>query len=47
MGLVRILREDGYTFLRGCEPRSALLRQGLSTAPRAWSTSIWATIRAS
>lgn len=34
MGLVRIHREDGYTFLRGYEPREALLRQGLSTAPR-------------
>lgn len=34
MGLVHIHREDGYTFLRGYEPRSALLRQGLSTAPR-------------
>ncbi|PVA12023.1 transcriptional regulator [Pelagivirga sediminicola] len=34
MGLVLIHREDGYTFLRGYEPREALRKQGLSTAPR-------------
>jgi hypothetical protein len=31
MGLVLIKRRDGYTFLRGFEPRSALRAQGLST----------------
>lgn len=31
MGLVLIKRADGYTFLRGYEPRSALREQGLST----------------
>ncbi|MCQ0092748.1 helix-turn-helix domain-containing protein [Roseovarius sp. M141] len=34
MGLVLIHREDGYTFLRGYEPREAMRSQGLSTAPR-------------
>jgi transcriptional regulator with XRE-family HTH domain len=32
-GLVHISRADGYTFLRGFEPRSAMRGQGLSTAP--------------
>lgn len=32
MGLVRVYRADGYTFLRGFEPRAALRLQGLSTA---------------
>jgi len=32
MGLVMIHRSDGYTFLRGFEPRSALREKGLSTA---------------
>ncbi|MEM7596812.1 MAG: helix-turn-helix transcriptional regulator [Pseudomonadota bacterium] len=31
MGLVMIKRADGYTFLRGFEPRSALRAKGLST----------------
>ncbi len=31
MGLVLVKRKDGYTFLRGFEPRSALRAQGLST----------------
>nr|WP_135505776.1 helix-turn-helix transcriptional regulator [Roseovarius aestuariivivens] len=31
-GLVFVSREDGYTFLRGFEPRDALRGQGLSTA---------------
>ncbi|MEM7732680.1 MAG: helix-turn-helix transcriptional regulator [Pseudomonadota bacterium] len=31
IGLVLIERADGYTFLRGFEPRSALKAQGLST----------------
>ncbi|MEL7282011.1 MAG: helix-turn-helix transcriptional regulator [Pseudomonadota bacterium] len=31
MGLVLIKRADGYTFLRGFEPRSALKAKGLST----------------
>lgn len=33
MGLVHVHREDGYTFLRGYEPRAALAKQGISTAP--------------
>lgn len=33
-GLVYVHREDGYTFLRGYEPRDALRAQGLSTDPR-------------
>lgn len=33
LGLVMITRKDGYTFLRGYEPRKALLDKGLSTAP--------------
>lgn len=32
MGLVRVHRDEGYTFLRGYEPRSAMRLQGLSTA---------------
>ncbi len=32
MGLVLVHRAEGYTFLRGFEPRSAMRRQGLSTA---------------
>ena len=32
IGLVLIKRADGYTFLRGFEPRSALREQGLSTS---------------
>ncbi|HEY9039348.1 MAG TPA: helix-turn-helix transcriptional regulator [Roseovarius sp.] len=34
MGLVLVYREDGYTFLRGYEPREAMRAQGLSTSPR-------------
>lgn len=34
IGLVLIGRADGYTFLRGLEPRSALREQGLSLATR-------------
>ena len=34
VGLVMISRKDGYTFLRGFEPRSALREQGLSTNPQ-------------
>ncbi len=34
MGLVLIYREDGYTFLRGYEPREAMRVQGLSMAAR-------------
>jgi len=34
LGLVYIYRRDGYTFLRGFEPREALRKQGISTAPR-------------
>ncbi len=34
IGLVLIHREDGYTFLRGYEPREAMRAQGLSTSPR-------------
>lgn len=33
-GLVHVHREDGYTFLRGYEPRDALRSQGLSIDPR-------------
>lgn len=33
MGIVLIKREDGYTFLRGFELRSALREKGLSTSP--------------
>ncbi|MBZ8119225.1 helix-turn-helix domain-containing protein [Roseovarius sp. LXJ103] len=32
MGLVFVHREDGYTFLRGYEPRAALAKQGISVA---------------
>lgn len=32
-GLVHVSRADGYTFLRGFEPRDAMRGQGLSTAP--------------
>lgn len=32
-GLVRVSRSDGYTFLRGFEPREAMQGQGLSVAP--------------
>ncbi|MRU16874.1 helix-turn-helix transcriptional regulator [Roseovarius sp. A21] len=35
LGLVHVKRRDGYTFLRGFEPREALRLQGLSIAPRA------------
>lgn len=35
LGLVHIGRRDGYTFLRGFEPRDAFRLQGLSIAPRA------------
>jgi transcriptional regulator with XRE-family HTH domain len=35
LGLVHIKRLDGYTLLRGFEPREALRLQGLSIAPRA------------
>ncbi|MEM7076712.1 MAG: helix-turn-helix transcriptional regulator [Pseudomonadota bacterium] len=31
MGLVHVRRDDGYTFLRGFEPRDAMRDQGLST----------------
>lgn len=34
-GLVYVSRQDGYTFLRGYEPRQAIRQQGLSTDPRA------------
>lgn len=34
LGLVRISRADGYTFLRGFEPRNAVREQGLSMASR-------------
>jgi len=34
IGLVMIKRADGYTFLRGFEPRTALREQGLSTNPQ-------------
>ncbi|GAB4285302.1 MAG: helix-turn-helix transcriptional regulator [Roseovarius sp.] len=34
LGLVLISRADGYTFLRGFEPRRALREQGLSLAAR-------------
>lgn len=34
LGLVRISRTDGYTFLRGFEPRNAVREQGLSMARR-------------
>src|SRR6056297_513982 len=33
LGLVRLFREDGYTFLRGFEPRDAMRHQGLSLRP--------------
>ncbi|WP_397541439.1 helix-turn-helix domain-containing protein [Roseovarius salis] len=33
LGLVMISRRDGYTFLRGFEPRTALREKGLSTNP--------------
>lgn len=33
IGLVRVVRRDGYTFLRGFEPRNAIRGQGLSVAP--------------
>lgn len=33
VGLVHVKRDDGYTFLRGFEPRGAMLGQGLSTHP--------------
>ena len=33
LGLVHIHRQDGYTFLRGFEPRNALRDQGLSIRP--------------
>ena len=34
LGLVLIKRGDGYTFLRGFEPRQGVREQGLSTDPR-------------
>ena len=34
IGLVRITRRDGYTFLRGFEPRNAMQSQGLSVDAR-------------
>ncbi|QIE44759.1 helix-turn-helix transcriptional regulator [Pseudohalocynthiibacter aestuariivivens] len=34
LGLVYVYRDDGYTFLRGFEPRDALRRQGISTDSR-------------
>ena len=33
LGLVRIFRDSGYTFLRGFEPRDAMRGQGLSLRP--------------
>lgn len=33
-GLVFVSRDDGYTFLRGYEPRQAIRKQGLSTNPK-------------
>lgn len=32
VGLVFVFRDDGYTFLRGYEPKEAMRQQGLSTA---------------
>ncbi len=34
IGLVYVLRDGGYTFLRGYEPQQALRKQGLSTSNR-------------
>ncbi len=34
VGLVYVYRRDGYTLVRGFEPRDALRHQGLSTDPR-------------